>query len=136
MKKKIAIILFNKQLHDNLYILLMPRLLLNSKSFNISKVSHGIKYVFLNNKSLILKTTNLFYLFFFKKIELTTFLISNLKTFFGFKFKNLYFTSLTIKRFNYIKKFCFSQFLITLKKFYFYFFHFIFALKKNIKNLK
>lgn len=136
MKKKIAIILFNKQLHDNLYILLMPRLLLNSKSFNISKVRHGIKYVFLNNKSLILKTTNLFYLFFFKKIELTAFLISNLKTFFGFKFKNLYFTSLTIKRFNYIKKFCFSQFLITLKKFYFYFFHFIFALNKNIKNLK
>jgi hypothetical protein len=136
MKKKIAIILFNKQLHDNLYILLMPRLLLNSKGFNISKVRHGIKYVFLNNKSLLLKTTNLFYLCFFKKLELTTFIISNLKTFFGFKFKNLYFTSLTIKRFNYIKNFCFSQFLITLKKLYFYFFHFIFALKKNIKNLK
>lgn len=135
MKKKIAILLFNKQIHDNSFLILIPRLVINYKNINSINFCCGIKYIFINNKSLILKTTNLFYLVLQKKQELRKFLNSYIKTFFGFKFKNLYFSSLTIKRFNYIKNFCSDQFLITLKKIYFFFIHFFFALKKGIASL-
>lgn len=136
MKKKIAIILFNKQLHENLYIFLMPRLGLASIISNKINYCLGIKYILLNNKHLLLKTTNIFYLILPHKLELRKILLLNLKTFFGFKFKNLYFSSLTVKRFNYITNFCSNNFLVTLKKIYFYFFHFIFAFKKAITHLK
>lgn len=136
MKKKIAIILFNKHLNENSYTILIPRLALSVKTTNILNLSLGIKYIFLNNKTLFLKTTNLFYFSLPNKLELKKILISYRTTFFGFKFKNLYFSSLTIKQYSYITNFFSTQFLTALKKMYFFISSFIFAFQKKIKLLK
>jgi hypothetical protein len=132
-KKKIAIILFNKQLYENSYFILIPRMAMEQATKNI-QFSHGIKYLFSKNTTLIIKTTNILYLNLRLKMELQQFLNRYKKKFFGFKFKNLYFPALTISIFNYIKFFSLQKFLYDLRNLFGFLPFFIFALKKKIAH--
>lgn len=130
-KKKIAIILFNKQFHKTFYFIIIPRLALEKSDLS-SKFNHGIKYILTKNINLILKTTNILYLNLQLKFELQQYLNKYKNYFFGFKFKNLYFSTLTISKFNYIQYFSLQKFLYKFKTLFEFLPYFIFSLKKKI----
>jgi hypothetical protein len=133
LKKSISIILFQKQLAKNSFVLILPALAVRLSPIIIKSI-HGIKSIFLKNNILPLNISNISYLFFSNKQLLLTVLLQYKKTFLGFKFNNLYFSSKTLQNFNYLKFFKLKNFLLSLKNFYFYFLKYIFAFKKKIIN--
>jgi len=132
LKKKISLILFQKQFQKNSLILLLPTLAVQLSPIILKKPVHGIKSIFFKNNKLSLKISNISYLFFNTKQLLLKTLLQYKKTFLGFKCNNLYFSSDTIQKFNYLKFLNLKNFILNLKNFYFYFLKYIFAFKKRI----
>lgn len=132
LKKKISLILFQKQFQKNSLILILPALAVQLSPIMLKNPVHGIKSIFLKNNKLSLNISNISYLFFNTKQLLLKTLLQYKKTFLGFKFNNLYFSSNVIQKFNYLKFLNLKIFILNLKNFYFYFLKYIFAFKKRI----
>lgn len=132
LKKKISIILFQKQFKKNSLVLILPSLAVKLSSNIMKKSIHGIKSIFFKNNILSLNISNISYLFFNTKHLCLKTLQQYKKTFLGFKFNNLYFSFDVIQKFNYVKFLNLKNFILNLKNFYFYFLKYIFAFKKKI----
>lgn len=133
LKKNISIILFQKQFQKTPFFLILPALAIQLASGKIKNNIHGIRSVFLKNNMLPLNISNISYFFFQTKYLLLNMVLQYKKTFLGFKFQNLYFSSIVFQKFNYLKFFNIKNFLLSLKTFYFYFLRYIFAFKKHYK---
>jgi hypothetical protein len=131
LKKSISLILFQNQFYKTPFVLILPTLAAQ-RSPSLLKSTHGVKFLFLKNKKLSLNMSNISYLFFASKQLLYKILLQYKKTFLGCKFKNLYFSAKVLDYFNYLKYFNLTFFLLNLKKIYFYFLKYFFALKKKI----
>lgn len=131
LKKSISLILFQKQLSKAPFVLILPTLAVRL-SLSSLKPTHGVKFLFLKNKRLSLNISNISYLFFASKQVLLKTVLQYKKTFLGYKFNNLYFPAKVLDSFNYLKYFNLTFFLLNLKKIYFYFLKYFFALKKKI----
>lgn len=133
LKKTISLILFQKQFQKTPFFLILPALAVQLSSVRSKNNIHGIRSVFFKNNILSLNISNISYFFFKTKYLLLNMLLQYKKTFVGFKFQNLYFSSVVFQKFNYLKFFKIKNFLLSLKTFYFYFLRYIFAFKKFYK---
>jgi hypothetical protein len=131
LKKSISLILFQKQLYKNPFVLILPTLAIRLSPSSL-KLTHGVKFLFLKNKRLSLNISNISYLCLPSKQLLYKTILQYKKTFLGYKFNNLYFSAKVLDNFNYLKYFNLTFFLLNLKKIYFYFLKYLFALKNKI----
>jgi hypothetical protein len=136
LKKKISIILFTHQLKLKSFILLIPSIALRFFLKQNLITSHGIKYIFLKNEILRLKTSNLMYLSVNSKEDLLTLLFQYKKLYYGFKFKNLFFIFNSIQKFNYLKFLNIQKFIFNLKFYFLFFIKYIFLFNKKFNKLK
>lgn len=132
LKKKITKVLNLRKHNNSSFVFLIPTIVLQ---FNLLKVTFPFAYGVFNqlkkNKDISAPIINS-YKILKNKIDLFTVVIKSKQIFYMLKFKNLYFSSYTFARYNFSQFFLLNNFIVHLRKLYFYFFTYLFFFKKKL----
>lgn len=131
--KKLAIIAFKRFFESSPYILIISKSFLDSSTLLKLKVLYCLKYFFKHSYSsplFISDIPNLICIPFSKKNTFINFLTLYFKKYFSFKINNLYFTSLSLLDFNFLKNITIKKFLFQLKQIFYFFLKYIYSFQR------